>query len=64
LIAKNKYQGFYEAVKNDEAAVKLLQIKNYATQRTDRLKYVSTSVNRMAELLIEIKKSKEKEGQA
>ena len=62
LIAKNRYEGYYHAMKNDEAAVKLVQIKNYATQRSERLKYVSSSVNRMADMLVEIKKSKEKEG--
>lgn len=61
LIAKNKYNGFYEAIKNDEAGMKLLKIKNYASHRAERLKYVATAVNRMADLLIELKRSKEKE---
>jgi hypothetical protein len=61
LIAKNNYAGFYDAIKNNDSAIKLIQIKNYAQQRMERLKYLSNSIKHMSDLLIELKKTKERE---
>ena len=60
---ESNYRGSWEsqmfqAVKDDKVAEKLLKIKNYATQRSLRITYLSNSLKNLGDLLINVQKAK------
>jgi len=62
----NNYKGygyvekFYQAVKHNERASNLNSIKKYAKQRIDRLSYISNTIKNLADMLLNIQKTKVK----
>jgi hypothetical protein len=49
---------FYQAVKNDDYAKKLLSIKNYAQRRADRLTFLSSSIKSVADMYVNLQRAK------
>lgn len=62
----NNYKGygyvekFYQAVKHNEKASSLNSIKKYAKQRIDRLSYIANTIKNLADMLINVQKTKVK----
>jgi hypothetical protein len=62
----NNYKGygyvekFYQAVKHNEKASSISSIKKYAKQRIDRLSYISNTIKNLADMLLNIQKTKVK----
>ncbi len=60
----NSYKGYgyvekyYQAIKHNEKAFRLNMIKKYATQRLDRLTYLSSSLKNLSDILINIQRAK------
>lgn len=64
----NSYKGYgyleksLQAIKQNEKASGLDKIKKYAQQRINRLSYIATSINNLANILMNIQKNKVKHG--
>jgi hypothetical protein len=64
----NNYKGYgyvekaYQAIKNNDKATALNNIKKYAKQRSDRLVYLATSVKNLSDILLSIQRNKVKNG--
>ena len=62
----NNYKGygyvekFYQAVKHNDKASSINAIKKYAKQRIDRLSYISNTIKNLADMLLNIQKTKVK----
>jgi hypothetical protein len=62
----NNYKGygyvekFYQAVKHNDRASNINAIKKYAKQRIDRLSYISNTVKNLADMVMNIQKTKVK----
>ena len=60
----NNYKGYgyveksLQAIKHNERATKLNQIKKYAKQRSDRLTYLSSTLKNLSDILISIQRAK------
>ena len=60
----NNYKGYgyveksLQAIKHNERAIKLNQIKKYAKQRSDRLTYLSSTLKNLSDILISIQRAK------
>ena len=60
----NNYKGYgyveksLQAIKHNDRASKLNQIKNYANQRLDRLTYLSSTLKNLSDILISIQRAK------
>ena len=60
----NNYKGYgyveksSQAIKHNERAYKLNQIKKYAKQRSDRLTYLASSLKNLSDILISIQRAK------
>jgi hypothetical protein len=64
----NNYKGYgyieksYQAIKNNEKATALQNIKKYAQQRIDRLSYIANSLKNLSDIMISVQKTKVKHG--
>jgi hypothetical protein len=64
----NNYKGYgyvekaYQAIKHNDKAMSLNNIKKYAKQRSDRLVYLSNSVKNLSDILLSIQRNKVKNG--
>lgn len=64
----NNYKGYgyveksMQAIKHNDKASSLEKIRKYAKQRLNRLTYLATSINNMANILLNIQKLKVKNG--
>lgn len=64
----NNYKGYgyieksLQAIKNNDKAQSLNNIKKYAKQRIDRLSYIANSINNLSNILLSIQKLKVKHG--
>lgn len=64
----NNYKGYgyvekaYQAIKNNDKASALNNIKKYAKQRSDRLVYLSNSIKNLSDILLSIQRNKVKNG--
>jgi len=62
----NNYKGygyvekFYQAIKHNDKAGSLNAIKKYAKQRVDRLSYISNNIKNLADMILNIQKTKVK----
>jgi hypothetical protein len=62
----NNYKGYgyiekyYQAIKHNDRAQSLNAIKKYAKQRIDRLSYISNSIKNLADMILNIQKTKVK----
>lgn len=60
----NNYKGYgyieksSQAIKHNERASKLNQIKKYATQRSDRLQFVANSIKNLSDIMMTVSKTK------
>lgn len=60
----NNYKGYgyieksSQAIKHNERANKLNQIKKYATQRSDRLQFVANSIKNLSDIMMTVSKTK------
>lgn len=64
----NNYKGYgyveksLQAIKNNEKANSLNQIKRYAKQRIDRLSYIANGLKNLSDVIISVQKNKVKHG--
>lgn len=64
----NNYKGYgyvekaYQAIKHNDKASSLNNIKKYAKQRSDRLVYLSNSIKNLSDILLSIQRNKVKNG--
>ena len=64
----NNYKGYgyveksLQAIKNNEKANSLNQIKRYAKQRIDRLSYIANGLKNLSDVIISVQKYKVKHG--
>ena len=64
----NNYKGYgyieksLQAIKHNDKAQSLNNIKKYAKQRIDRLSYIANSLNNLSNILLSIQKTKVKHG--
>jgi hypothetical protein len=64
----NNYKGYgyvekaYQAIKHNEKAAALNNIKKYAKQRSDRLSYLANGIKNLSDILLSIQKNKVKHG--
>ena len=64
----NNYKGYgyaeksLQAIKHNEKASSLNNIKKYAKQRSDRLSYIANSLKNLSDILISIQRNKVKNG--
>ena len=64
----NNYKGYgyieksLQAIKHNDKATALNNIKKYAKQRTDRLSYLANSIKNLSDIMLSIQKSKNKHG--
>lgn len=64
----NNYKGYgyneksLQAIKHNEKAASLNNIKKYAKQRSDRLSYIANSLKNLSDILISIQRNKVKNG--
>ena len=64
----NSYKGYgyveksMQAIKHNEKASSLEKIRKYAKQRLNRLSYLSSSINNMSHILLNVQKLKVKNG--
>lgn len=64
----NNYKGygyiekFYQAVKHNEKAAALQNIKKYAKQRIDRLSYIANNFKNLSDIMLSVQKTKVKHG--
>lgn len=62
----NNYKGYgyiekyYQAIKHNDRAHNLNAIKKYAKQRMDRLSYISNNIKNLADMILNIQKTKVK----
>lgn len=62
----NSYKGygyvekFYQAIKHNDRAGSLNSIKKYAKQRMDRLSYIANSIKNLADIIMNIQRTKVK----
>lgn len=62
----NNYKGYgfveksLQAIKHNDKASSLNQIKKYAKQRTDRLSYLANSIKNLSDIMLSIQKTKVK----
>tara|TARA_B100002019_G_scaffold30951_2_gene24982 strand:- start:2016 stop:2507 length:492 start_codon:yes stop_codon:yes gene_type:complete len=60
----NNYKGYgyieksYQAIKHNEKAYALNQIKKYAKQRNDRLSYMANSLKNLSDILVSVQRTK------
>ena len=60
----NNYKGYgyieksYQAIKHNDKAYALNQIKKYAKQRNDRLSYMANSLKNLSDILVSIQRTK------
>jgi hypothetical protein len=64
----NNYKGYgyvekyYQAVKHNDKASTLSNIKKYAKQRSDRLSYLANNIKNLSDILLNVQKIKVKHG--
>lgn len=64
----NNYKGYgyveksYQAIKHNEKASSLNNIKKYAKQRSDRLSYLANNIKNLSDILLSIQRNKVKNG--
>lgn len=64
----NNYKGYgyveksYQAIKHNEKASSLNNIKKYARQRSDRLSYLANNIKNLSDILLSIQRNKVKNG--
>lgn len=64
----NNYKGYgyvekaYQAIKHNEKASSLNNIKKYAKQRSDRLSYLASNLKNLSDILLSIQRNKVKNG--
>jgi len=64
----NNYKGYgyvekyYQAVKHNDKASTLSNIKKYAKQRSDRLSYLANNIKNLSDILLNVQKTKVKHG--
>lgn len=64
----NNYKGYgyvekaYQAIKHNEKASALNNIKKYAKQRSDRLNYLANGIKNLSDIILSIQKNKVKNG--
>jgi len=64
----NNYKGYgyiekaQQAIKHNEKASALNNIKKYAKQRSDRLSYLATNIKNLSDILLSIQRNKVKNG--
>jgi hypothetical protein len=64
----NNYKGYgyvekaYQAIKHNEKANALNNIKKYAKQRSDRLNYLANGIKNLSDIILSIQKNKVKNG--
>ncbi len=64
----NNYKGYgyieksLQAIKHNEKAYSLSQIKRYAKQRMDRLSYIANTIKNLSDIIISVQRSKVKNG--
>jgi hypothetical protein len=64
----NEYKGYgyieksYQAIKHNEKASALQNIKKYAKQRIDRLSYIANNLKNLSDIMLSIQKTKVKHG--
>lgn len=64
----NNYKGYgyieksLQAIKHNEKATGLNNIKKYAKQRSDRLQYLANNIKNLSDIMLSIQKSKTKHG--
>lgn len=64
----NNYKGYgyvekaYQAIKHNEKASSLNNIKKYAKQRSDRLSYLANNLKNLSDILLSIQRNKVKNG--
>jgi hypothetical protein len=64
----NNYKGYgyieksLQAIKHNEKATGLNNIKKYAKQRSDRLQYLANNIKNLSDVMLSIQKSKVKSG--
>ena len=64
----NNYKGYgyvekaYQAIKHNEKASALNNIKKYAKQRSDRLGYLANGIKNLSDIILSIQKNKVKHG--
>lgn len=64
----NNYKGYgyvekaYQAIKHNDKASSLNNIKKYAKQRSDRLAYLANNIKNLSDILLSIQKNKVKNG--
>lgn len=62
----NNYKGYgyvekaYQAIKNNDKASSMNNIKKYAKQRSDRLVYLANSIKNLSDILLSIQRNKVK----
>lgn len=64
----NNYKGYgyvekaYQAIKHNDKATSLNNIKKYAKQRSDRLSYLANNLKNLSDILLSIQRNKVKNG--
>ena len=64
----NNYKGYgyvekyYQAVKHNDKATSLANIKKYAKQRSDRLSYLANNIKNLSDIILNVQKTKVKHG--
>jgi len=64
----NNYKGYgfieksLQAIKHNDKALSLSNIKKYAKQRTDRLSYLANNIKNLSDIILSIQKTKVKHG--
>ncbi len=61
--SEGRYSGswdsqFYQAINDNTYTKKVLEIKNYAQQRADRIHFLATSVKNMSDLYVNLQRAK------
>ena len=64
----NNYKGYgyieksYQAIKHNDKAQSLNNIKKYAKQRIDRLSYIANNIKNLSDIILAVQKTKVKHG--